>query len=91
MIVLNAVKRHAIPAGFESRGYRDMTAILDKVRSEGFEAGRIDANERNAQCRMAGEDDAYYRGQCDAWDDAPSRLRWFMFGATVAGITSYFL
>lgn len=64
-----------------------MTAILDRVRAEGFDAGRTDANERNAQNRMMGEDDAYYKGQCDAWADAPSRFRWWLFGAASGGAT----
>lgn len=55
-------------------------SILERARAEGFRAGRADANARNAQTRMAGEDDAFYRGQCDAWAAAPSRSRWFLLG-----------
>ena len=50
-----------------------MTSILEKARAEGYRDG---ASQQSMICH----DDAYYQGQQNAWDDAPSRLRWWLFG-----------
>ena len=60
-----------------------MTAILEKARAEGYAAGIAQARQNYADMSTMERDDEFYRGQCDAWADAPSRLRWFMLGLIV--------
>ena len=51
-------------------------SILDQARAE----GREDGYWSGAQLKMCERDQAFYDGQCDAWADAPSRFRWWLFG-----------
>lgn len=48
--------------------------ILDAVRLEGYRDGI-------AQMSQVSYDEAYYKGQCAARAEAPSRLRWWLMGA----------
>lgn len=57
-----------------------MDSILDRVRAEGFSAGLSQARQNYADMSTAERDDEFYKGQCDAWADAPSRFRWWLFG-----------
>lgn len=58
-----------------------MASILDQARAEGREDGYWSARQLTA-CER---DEAFYDGQCDAWKDAPSRLRWFAIGLVSGG------
>lgn len=58
-------------------------SILAQARMEGWREGW-------AQAGQVKHDDAFYEGQQSAWKDAPSRLRWFLFGLA-AGATMFAL
>lgn len=48
-------------------------SILERARADGFRQGV-------GQASQVAYDEAYWQGQQDAHDGAPSRLRWFLFG-----------
>ncbi len=53
-------------------------SIYQQIRAEGYRDGA-------GQMGMLCYDDAFYKGQCSAWEEAPSRLRWFLAGL-IAGL-----
>lgn len=69
-----------------------MTTILEQERAAGYADGYDDGKNWNGQYLMCARDEAFYEGQQDAWADAPSRLRWWFFGALCgAAISAWWL
>lgn len=59
-------------------------AILEQARSDGYSAGW-------SQAGQIEYDHAYDLGEQAARADAPSRLRWFLFGAVTASIITWWI
>lgn len=59
-------------------------SILAQVRADGYRDGV-------GQASLIDHDDAYYKGQQSVWEDAPSRLRWFLFGAITTALITWWL
>lgn len=61
-----------------------MSGILREEYNRGYRDGFGQASQVN-------HDEAYIKGQEDAYADEPSRFRWFALGAIAATVIGYFL
>jgi len=69
-----------------------MTAILEKARADGYSEGYEEGRNRQAQYDQNYRDAAFYEGQQDGWENAPSRFRWWLFGVICgAAIVAWWL
>lgn len=66
-----------------------MTSILEKARNEGRDKAEARCKSNMDQMSLMNHDDAYYRGQQDGWEDAPSRFKWWAFGVLVGVAISF--
>lgn len=64
-----------------------MTGILEQTRNEGYQAGYSDGRAIVSEMNQMERDEVFYSGQCSGRDEAPSRILWFLTGATVASLT----